>query len=218
MASYWTEFAEVAGAHLLAVAAPGPDIAIVLKQSLAHGRRTGIWTGIGVGTALMIHVSYSLLGIGVLLKSSPLLFNGVKYAGAAYLAWIGIQALRAKPQQGDLGAPPDPSKIPTTKASFLTGFLTNVLNPKVGLFFLALFITVISPTTPKWIQACYGLWMVLATMGWFALVSVIFTRPAVRRTFLKMGHWIDRVLGVAFLAFALSLALASAHGPAGPAR
>ena len=171
MSGLWTEFAEVAGAHLLAIAAPGPDLAIVLKQSLAYGRRTGVWTGVGVGTALMLHVTYSLLGIGLLLKGSPVAFTAVKYLGAAYLAWIGIQALRAKPQSQDLAGHSAPAHIPSARSAWTTGFLTNALNPKVTLFFLALFITVISPQTPKWVQAGYGLWMVVATILWWAMVA-----------------------------------------------
>ena len=64
MHDYWVEFSEVALAHLLAVASPGPDFAIVLKQSLTHGRRTAIWTSLGIGTAILLHVMYSLLGLG----------------------------------------------------------------------------------------------------------------------------------------------------------
>src|SRR6185436_15335295 len=98
MHDYWIEFLKVALAHLLAVASPGPDFAIVLKQSIAHGRRIAIWTSLGVGTAILLHVGYSLLGLGLLIRGSPTWFNGLKYAGAAYIAWLGIQSLRAQPR------------------------------------------------------------------------------------------------------------------------
>ena len=98
MPDLWLEFSKVALAHLLAVASPGPDFAIVLKQSLTHGRRTALWTSVGVGTAILLHVTYSLLGLGLLIRGSVLWFNVVKYAGAAYIAWLGVQALRAKPR------------------------------------------------------------------------------------------------------------------------
>jgi threonine/homoserine/homoserine lactone efflux protein len=77
------------------------------------------------------------------------------------------------------------------------------------MFFISLFPLAVSVTTPKLIQAGYGLWMALATMAWFCFVSLVFTRTEVRNKFLRHGHWIDRALGVVFLAFALSLALAS---------
>lgn len=212
MEDYWLEFSKVAVAHLLAVASPGPDFAIVLKQSLVHGRRTAIWTSLGVGAAILVHVTYSLLGLGLLLRSSEVWFNAVKYAGAAYIAWLGIQSLRAKPraEMADDGAKLDVGgrrSTPNEQGAFLTGFLTNALNPKATLFFISLFVMIVSPRTPKLVQAGYGLWMAVATAGWFSLVSVLFTQADVRRRFLRHGHWIDRALGVVFLALAAKLAL-----------
>ena len=210
MHEYWIEFAKVAVAHALAVASPGPDFAIVLKQSLVHGRRTAIWTSIGVGTANLLHVGYSLLGLGLLLRSSESWFTVVKFAGAAYIAWLGVQSLRTPPHHATLGDPARArARLPDERGAFTTGFLTNALNPKCSLLFISLFVMVVSPHTPKLIQAGYGLWMSLATIAWFSLVSVVFTRDDVRRKFLRHGHWIDRALGVVFLGFAISLAIAT---------
>jgi RhtB (resistance to homoserine/threonine) family protein len=210
MHDYWIEFGKVALAHALAVASPGPDFAIVLKQSLVHGRRTAIWTSIGVGTANLVHVAYSLLGLGLLLRSSELWFNAVKFAGAAYIAWLGVQSLRARPRNEALtDAALAGVRLPDERSAFVTGFFTSALNPKASLFFIALFVMLVSPHTPKLIQAGYGLWMSSATVGWFTFVSVIFTREEVRRRFLHFGHWIDRALGVVFLAFAASLIVAT---------
>lgn len=210
MHAYWLEFSQVALAHLLAVASPGPDFALVLKQSLAYGRRTAIWTSLGVGTAILLHVTYSLLGLGLLIRSSELWFGVVKYAGAAYIAWIGVQSLLAKPRPAAVSDEMNDARIPpSTHGAFATGFLTNALNPKVTLFFISLFVLIVNPQTPKLIQAAYGVWMSVATMGWFCLVSVLFTQAAVRRKFLRHGHWIDRALGLVFLGFAASLVVAS---------
>src|SRR5207237_1003443 len=98
---------------------------------------------------------------------------------------------------------------PPHRGAFAIGFFTNALNPKCTLFFISLFVLIVNPRTPKLIQAGYGAWMSLATMAWFSLVSVVFTQAEVRGKFLRHGHWIDRVLGVVFLGFAVSLALAS---------
>ncbi|MBI3886054.1 MAG: LysE family transporter [Opitutae bacterium] len=200
---YGAEFATVAVAHALAVASPGPDFAIVLKQSLAHGRRTAVWTSVGIGCALSVHLGYCILGLGFLLARSPVALAAVKYLGAAYLAWIGVQALRAPARTGDVDLA---GGAPTDRAAWRTGFLVNLLNPKAALFFIALFSVAISPATPKRVQAGYGLWMVLSTMAWFSLVAFVFTRAEVRRRFLRHGHWIDRALGVVFLSFAAGLA------------
>ncbi len=213
MDEYGVEFSKVALAHLLAVVSPGPDFAVVLRQSLTLGRRTAIWTSVGVGTAILLHVGYSLLGLGLLIQSSEVWFALVKYAGAGYIAWLGLQSLRVKPRtgaevfagRGEAGA----VGLPTSRAAFVTGFVTNALNPKATLFFVSLFVMVVSPQTPKLVQLGYGVWMALGTMAWFSLVAVFFTREDVRRGFLRLGHWIDRVLGVVFLAFAGSLAFAA---------
>lgn len=209
MSAYWAEFLTIAVAHLLAVASPGPDFAIVLRQSLNHGRRTAVWTSIGIGSGISLHVGYSLLGISLLLKSSATAFAVLQYAGAAYLAWLGVQALRSRPRTASGTAAPAAGGPPSDRAAFVTGFLTNALNPKATLFFLALFPVAVSADTPRLVQAGYGLWIILTTMGWFTLVSLLFTRPDIRGRFLRHGHWIDRALGAVFLGFAASLLFAN---------
>jgi RhtB (resistance to homoserine/threonine) family protein len=207
MHDYWIEFSKVAIAHLLAVASPGPDFAVVLKQSLSQGRRPALCTSLGIGAAILLHVTYSLLGLGLLIRGSETWFNAVKYAGAAYLAWIGLHSLRAKPRQRGQEKTVTVPSGKAGRAAFLIGFLTNALNPKAALFFISLFALAISPHTPKLIQAGYGLWMAAATAAWFSLVSVLFTRSEVRSRFLQHSHWIERVLGVVFLGLAASLLL-----------
>ena len=206
MAGSWGEFSQVAVAHLLAVASPGPDFAIVLRQSLDRGRGPALWTSLGIATGILAHVTAAVLGLGVLLAGSRAWFDAVAAAGAAYLAWIGLQALRAQPRAGDV-SPPASGQPP--RGAFLAGLLTNLLNPKATLFFVALFALVVRPETPAHVRAGYGLWMVFATGAWFALVALLFTREGVRRRFLRHGHWIDRALGVVFLAFAASLVAAA---------
>ena len=152
--NYWPEFLTIIVAHALAVASPGPDFAIVLRQSLRHGRRTALWTSVGIGCGLSIHITYCLLGLGLFLQHSAIALTAVKWLGAAYLAWVGVQALRAKPRSGDLDLSTGVT-APTSRAAWTTGFLVNVLNPKAALFFIALFPLAVSVTTPKWIQVIH---------------------------------------------------------------
>jgi len=214
----WLEFGKVAVAHWLAVASPGPDFAVVLRQSVRHGRRPAIVTSVGVGAAVALHVGYSLLGLGVLIRSSPAWFSFLKYAGAFYLAWLGVQALRAPRRPVEIPATPamenhsterEPGLGTSWRAAFFMGFLTNALNPKATFFFLSVFVVIVSVDTPRIVQAGYGAWMVVATMGWFSLVAVVFTQTRVRAQFLRWGHWIDRAMGILFLGFAASLVFAS---------
>ncbi len=205
MDGIWIEFGTVALAHALAVASPGPDFTLVLRQSLVHGRREAIASAIGIGTGILVHVTYSLAGVGALVRHQPQVFSLLKYAGAAYLAWLGILALRARaPASGA-----SPTKLPGSpgreQGGWVRGFLTNLLNPKATLFFIALFSVGIAPTTPAWVQAAYGLWMALATMVWFSVVALIFTHARVRAAYQRSALWIDRALGLVFLGFAASL-------------
>ena len=208
MTSPWAEFGAIALAHALAVASPGPDFALVLRQSLRAGRRAALWTSLGIGSGILVHSAYTVIGLGLVLRSSPGAFTVMKIAGAAYLGWLGLQALRSRGTR-----PPEQSsestadKFMSVSAAWLQGFLTNVLNPKAALFFIALFPTVVAAQTPRLIQAGYGLWMGLTTAAWFSVVAVVFTQDAVRRRFLRASIWIDRGLGVVFLAFAVSVAL-----------
>lgn len=215
MHGYWAQFVKLAVAHLLAAMSPGPDFAIVVRQSLVHGRRSALWTSVGIGTAILLHVTYTVLGIGLLVRSSVLAFNLIKYAGAAYLAWIGAKALATRPRDAR-NDPPFGSEAkaavpaePGPRRAFATGFFTNALNPKVTLFFVAIFAALVDPTTPKGLQAAYGLYLSLATMAWFFVVSTVFTAERVRRAFLRGGHWIDRAMGVVFIGLAAALALAT---------
>jgi threonine/homoserine/homoserine lactone efflux protein len=213
---YWAQFIKVAVAHMLAVAAPGPDFAMVVRQSLVHGRRAALWTSIGIGTAILVHLSCILLGFGILLRTYPAAFTAVKFAGAGYLAWIGLKALTSRPvnmprapagAEAHLGRPLEPAAA----AAWTTGFFTNMFNPKVTLFFVAIFATLVDPATPKVIQGAYGLWMSATTMAWFCMVSLFFTRESVREAFLRQRHWIDRAMGVVLIGLAAALAIASAR-------
>lgn len=210
MHGYWLEFSQVALAHLLAVVSPGPDFAIVVKQSLTHGRRIAVWTSLGVGSAILFHLAYSLLGFGLLVRSSPVWFNTVRFAGAAYLAWLGVQGLRARRREfSPLEQEKGGASLGALRA-FFTGFLTNALNPKATLFFVSLFVLLVSPETPVLVRTAYGVWMSLSTMAWFSLVAVLFTRRDVQLRFQRSAHWIDRGLGVVLLGFAVALLFTSA--------
>ena len=210
MHQYLSEFLTLAVVHLLAVASPGPDFAIILRQSVSHGRKVGVWTGIGIGCGVMVHVIYCLLGLGLIISQSILAFNIVKFLGAGYLIFIGFQAIRAKKLASN--QPLSEQKIdykltaPSAFQAFSSGFITNVLNPKATLFFLALFSVVINPATPAWIQFAYGLWMLVVTAAWFSGLSLIFSLQQFRKLFQSFGHWFERTMGAVLIALGIKLA------------
>jgi len=208
---YWTEFLTVALIHLLAVASPGPDFAVVVRESVAHGRRAGTWTAAGVGTAIFLHVGYSLLGIGLIVSQSIVLFNALKWAAAAYLLYIGFKAIRAKPAAAGAETLQAEPVVRTAKGAYIAGFMTNGLNPKATLFFLSLFTVVINPHTPLLVQAGYGVYLAFATAAWFCLVAMLFSQPRVRAGFHRMGHWFDRTMGAVLIALGVKIALTEMH-------
>jgi RhtB (resistance to homoserine/threonine) family protein len=202
---YLAEFLTVALVHLLAVASPGPDFAVVVRESVTRGRATAIWTALGIGTGILLHVSYSLLGIGLLISQSILLFSLLKWAAAGYLIYLGIRALRAQPAQADEHFEAQARRSP--RAAFFGGLLVNGLNPKATLFFLSLFTLVIDPHTPLLIQAGYGLYLAFATAAWFCLVALLFSQARVRAGFLRMGHWFERSTGLVLIALGVRVAI-----------
>lgn len=208
IAEYFSQFITIVVVHLLAVASPGPDFAIVVKQSVSHGKVTAFWTSLGVGTGILLHVLYSLLGIGVVVSQSVLAFTVMKYLGAAYLIYLGWKAIRTKPASA-LHFSKKPQETPSVRRAYWTGFLTNGLNPKATLFFLSLFTVVIGSDTPISVQLFYGVYMALATALWFSLVSLVFGNNRVRLLFGKIGHWFERCMGGALLLLGLKLAVTS---------
>src|SRR5690606_15063603 len=201
------EFLTVALVHLLAVASPGPDFAVVVRESVTQGRRVGSWTALGVGCGIFVHVAYSLLGIGLIVSQSIVLFNLFKWLAAGYLLYLGWRALRARPMSLDTADEVDTTSDRSPWQAFVVGFVTNGLNPKATLFFLSLFTVVISADTPLWVQAGYGVYLAGATALWFLLVAWLFSRGRVRAGFARMGHWFDRLTGAVLIGLGVRLAV-----------
>ena len=192
---------------LLAVISPGPDFAMVSRNSLLRSRRAGVLTALGIGLGVWVHVVYTLLGVGVLLAQSIAWFNAVKLVGAAYLIWLGVKMLRAKPVAED-AAELQAEVAVSDGAALRTGFLTNALNPKTTVFVVSLFMQVVEPQTPLATQIAYGAFISTAHVLWFVLVALCFSAGSVRKRLLAVRHWIDRVFGGVLVGFGVLLAQA----------
>jgi threonine/homoserine/homoserine lactone efflux protein len=131
---YLSIIATVAVIHLLAVISPGPDFMMITRSSLIYSRRTGMYSAIGLGLGILVHVAYSLVGIGLVISQSIVLFTIIKYLGAIYLIYIGYKSLTAKLERAKDNEIVMRQGITPLKAIRI-GFLTNVLNPKATLFF-----------------------------------------------------------------------------------
>ncbi|MGE8068432.1 LysE family translocator [Pseudomonas sp. NPDC089569] len=207
--NYLGEFLALATIHFLAVVAPGPDFAVTIRQSVRFGRWVGICTALGIGAGISVHVLYTLLGVGALMHALPWLLTVAKVVGGAYILYLGLGLIRSQPKtmlEGDKTTD-EPIAEQTRLKAFTTGFLTNATNPKATLFFLAIFTTLISTTTPLKIQALYGVWMCSVNALWFVIVALFFSSPRVRLLFLRLGHWFERSMGVILILFAGRLIL-----------
>ncbi|MEU3726122.1 LysE family transporter, partial [Streptomyces sp. NPDC031705] len=188
-----------------AVISPGADFAMVVRNSCLYGRPTGLFAAAGVAAGVLVHVSYTMLGVGLLIASSTALFTVIKLAGAAYLVWIGIRTFRARTELTvDLGAGPG-----LTRAGALrSGFLTNVLNPKTTLFVVSTFTQVVSPETSAWQQAGYGLFMAGAHLLWFGAVALFFSHARLRARMLKAQKALNRAIGSVLVGLGVGLGFA----------
>lgn len=202
-------FLTIAIIHLMGVASPGPDFLIVTRSALTYSRKTGIWTALGVALGIMVHVAYCLLGIGIVISQSIVLFNTIKYIGAAYLIYIGWLALTQKPTaKADDAMTKEINDISAFDAVKI-GFLTNALNPKASIFFLALFTQVMDPATPLLVQMGYGIYLGVATFAWFAGLATVLSIGAIRRNFKKIQLRAEKAMGGLLILLGLKVALSS---------
>ena len=190
---------------------PGPDVLYIASQSLRGGARAGIVAGLGITAGCFVHVGAAALGLGALLAASAIAFTVLKWLGAAYLLWIGLRLLLARtPQAADLNALARQQPDVGLRAVFLGGFWTNVLNPKVAIFFLAFVPQFIAPDAADktlaflLLGALFNVNSVPVNTGWALAAAWMARRGAVQRSL----HWLDRAAGVLFIAFGLRLAFA----------
>lgn len=202
--SFWSEFLTIAVVHLLAVASPGPDFAVVSRYALSFGRKAGYWVSLGIATGIIIHVTYSLIGVAVIIHQTPWVYHTLLLIGALYLGYIGVGAIQSGPRQGVADGSDSP-QLPRRRKAFSVGFLTNGLNVKATLFFLTLFTTVISPETPFSIKLGYGIYLIVATGLWFVLLTWLLTHPKVFQKIWPYSHWVDRLMGLILILLSVSL-------------
>jgi threonine/homoserine/homoserine lactone efflux protein len=194
---------------------PGPDSLLIMARSATQGWRAGCAAALGVGAGTMVHVTAAAIGISALLAASSAAFNAVKWVGAAYIVWMGIGMLRSK-LKGEA--------VPLTSAAalapqpngriFAQGFLTNVLNPKVALFFLAFVPQFISADSSNKAAAFFILGFIFNFNGMLWCNGLaLFTAFASARLKVKplVALWLNRVTGSLFVALGARLALSEQH-------
>jgi len=197
---------------------PGPDVLYIVTHALRRGSRAGMVAALGITAGCFVHIFAAAVGVSALMAASATAFTVLKWAGAAYLVYVGLRLLLAKTGSAiQLGAAGAYSTSATgqngLKIIFLRGFWTNVLNPKVALFFLAFVPQFIAPGVENKPLAFLllgllfnfnGLWV---NLGWAVAAAWLARRAGVVQ---QSMHWLDRIAGAMFVGFGIKLALTSA--------
>ena len=175
---------------------PGPDFVAVVRSSMTYGTRAGLMTTVGVSMGLCLYATLSLLGLSAILIEYQWLTWAVRVAGGAYLIYLGIRLLRARPQAIDLDQ--SASRRPGRR-TILFGFLVTLTNPKAIVLFASVFATSVTASTPVWLMALMIGLVTLSSLTWYACVSLFMSSGPVMRRFQGAKHWIERAAGVCFI-------------------
>jgi len=202
-----TQLIAFIGVSLLLAVTPGPDMAVVTKNALAHGRRGVVLTTSGIALALLIWVTATAVGLSAVLRASGELLLVLKLAGAAYLAYLGLRTLlesRHRPADLLAGTPP----AAPSRAIFQQGFLSAISNPKLGVFFVTFlpqFVELGQPLLPRLLEL--GLIFALIGWAWMNAYGLFVTRLREIITTPRVRQWMQRITGVVLLGFGARLAL-----------
>ena len=204
---YVAECLSVGAIAFFMAVSPGPDFVMVTRNSLLYSRTSGLYSALGVGVAIWVHVTYSIAGLAILISKSIVLFSILKYLGASYLIYTGWKTFTSKP--GESTDTVSPASQLGNVASFKIGFITNALNPKTSIFFLSLFTQIVSPQTPVGILVVYGAIISVVHMLWFCTVAIFFTHPAFLEKFNASKHIIEKCVGCLLIGLGLKVATSS---------
>lgn len=189
---------------LLAAMSPGPDFLVVSKNSVGHSRKAGIMTALGVGLGNSIHVTYTVIGIGLIISQSIFLFSAIKIAGALYLVYLGVHLMTERQEEAPIAS----SEMPIgSRQAFKQGFLTNVLNPKATLFFVSVFSQFVSPSLPVAVRTLFGAEAVVVVSLWFIALAFVLTVAPVRAVIGKVQARVMKVMGAALLLLGVKVAV-----------
>lgn len=183
--------ASIGAIQLLAVISPGPSFLITARTAVAQSRNEGFKVALGLGAGTVIWSSAALLGLNAVFHAVPLLFIAMKVAGALFLVWIAYQifAHAAVPLQLQ-------NETDTRGNSFLKGFMTQIANPKVAVFFGSIFLAMLPAQVPLWMILSLIFIVSFNEVWWYTVVALFFGSGPVRTFYLRAKVWIDRVTGL----------------------
>lgn len=198
----FTTWLTVLSICILGAMSPGPSLAVVLRHTLGGGRVHGCLAALAHGAGVGLYALLSISGLAVLITASPAVFRAFQWAGAAYLAWLGIRGLLAKAPQHEA-----PAAVARGAGAARDGFLIAFLNPKIAVFLIALFSQVIGSDTPWTARALYAGTAWLTDTTWYLLVAWLFSTPRWLDWLRRNAVWFERLFGLILLALAGRLVL-----------
>lgn len=180
---------------------PGPDTLYILARTLSQGRLAGVLSVLGISTGILAHTLFAAIGLSAIIMTSALAFTTIKLAGAAYLIYLGVQALRSRP----VSTSPTPIVAQSRSKIFWQGFVTNLLNPKIALFFLAFLPQFVTPTNASHSASLFlylgGLFVIGGSL--WCLLLVAFAERV--RSNIKPSATVTNITGVVYIGLGLNL-------------
>ncbi|AGM42885.1 TPA: LysE family translocator [Aeromonas hydrophila] len=199
-----TSWLALAAICVMGAISPGPSLALIIRNTVQGGQGHGVATALGHGFGVGIYALITALGLAILITQTPLLFDVIRYGGAAFLAWLGVKALLAKPAKGE--ASEEVHQLRGRQGAF-EGFMVAFLNPQLAVFFIALFSQFVHADT-GWREG--GIMMLTAggiDAVWYVLVALVLSRGPVLAWLKAKSFVIDKVSGLVLLGLALKVVL-----------
>ena len=178
--------------QLLAVISPGPSFLITARTAVAQSRWRGVQVALGLGAGTVIWASAAVLGLHVLFERFPSLFFGMKLGGAAFLLWIAFQIFRHAAEPIVIGE----AAVAQGQSPFWQGFITQISNPKVAVFFGSILMAMLPHDVPLWMSLSLIAIVSFNEVWWYSAVALFFGMASVRQFYLAAKTWIDRVTAV----------------------
>ena len=202
--TYFSLIALVFTIHMLAVMSPGPDFIMVIKNAIQYNRKTAVYTALGISLGIGVHIAYSITGVAYVLQKHENIYLTVKILGALYIIYIGVKSMLLK--QSDITIKKqNNTRTLKAKEALKIGFITNVLNPKVSLFFLSLFTVIIPPDTPAWVLLSISIMVIVVTFLWFSLISYIFSTHKTIKLYNRYEKAISIFFGILLIGIGLGI-------------
>src|SRR6185503_16818735 len=176
----------------LVMVTPGPDMVLVLRNTFAGGRGAGLQTSVGILSGNLVHITYCMLGIGLIISQSILAFSMLKYAGAAYLIYLGVMSFRSGGETVDTN---DIKRRRPNRTWVVQGFVNNLLNPKGAMFYLGMFTMVITPETSAITMLVLIISMMLVSASFWLFFVYTLDRPFIRNAIARSQQTVSRIFG-----------------------